>query len=122
MTAVAEFTLPAELEAHAPPEARGLPRDGVRMLVSRTASGAVTHHRFTDLPGLLLPGDLLVVNTSRTLPAAVPRGPGPGDALLHRPAGRQLAGGAADPGRQVQPPAAATRRLRRSSRCPAARS
>ena len=76
MTAVAEFTLPADLEAHAPPEARGLPRDGVRMLVSRTASGAVTHHRFTDLPGLLLPGDLLVVNTSRTLPAAVTAGPG----------------------------------------------
>ena len=74
-TAVAEFTLPAELEAHAPPEARGLPRDGVRMLVSRTASTAVTHHRFTDLPGLLLPGDLLVINTSRTLPAAVPAGP-----------------------------------------------
>ena len=42
VTAVAEFTLPAELEAHAPPEARGLPRDGVRMLLSRTASGAVT--------------------------------------------------------------------------------
>jgi S-adenosylmethionine:tRNA ribosyltransferase-isomerase len=76
VTAVAEFTLPAELEAHAPPEARGLPRDGVRMLVSRAASGAVGHHRFTDLPGLLIPGDLLVVNTSRTLPAAVPAGPG----------------------------------------------
>ena len=77
MTAtIAEFTLPAELEAHAPPEARGLPRDGVRMLVSRAASGAVAHHRFTDLPGLLIPGDLLVVNTSRTLPAAVPAGPG----------------------------------------------
>ena len=80
MTAVAEFTLPAELEAHAPPEARGLPRDGVRMLVSRAASGAVTHHRFTDLPRLLLPGDLLVVNTSRTLPAAVPAGP---DLAIH---------------------------------------
>lgn len=76
MTAVAEFTLPAELEAHAPPEARGLPRDGVRMMVSRAASGAVEHHSFTDLPGLLRPGDLLVVNTSRTLPAAVPAGPG----------------------------------------------
>jgi S-adenosylmethionine:tRNA ribosyltransferase-isomerase len=71
-----EFTLPPELEAPAPPEARGLPRDGVRMLVSRAASGAVAHHRFTDLPRLLLPGDLLVVNTSRTLPAAVPAGPG----------------------------------------------
>jgi S-adenosylmethionine:tRNA ribosyltransferase-isomerase len=76
MTAtIAEFTLPAELEAHAPPEARGLPRDGVRMLVSRAADAAVAHHHFTDLPGLLLPGDLLVVNNSRTLPAAVPAGP-----------------------------------------------
>jgi S-adenosylmethionine:tRNA ribosyltransferase-isomerase len=71
MTATVEFALPAELEAHAPPEARGLRRDGVRMLVSRTASGSITHHRFTDLPRLLLPGDLLVVNTSQTLPAAV---------------------------------------------------
>jgi S-adenosylmethionine:tRNA ribosyltransferase-isomerase len=76
MTATVEFTLPAELEAHAPAEARGLPRDGVRMLVSRAAAGTITHHRFTDLPGLLLPGDLLVVNTSRTLPAAVPASPG----------------------------------------------
>jgi S-adenosylmethionine:tRNA ribosyltransferase-isomerase len=76
VTAAMEFTLPPELEAPAPPEARGLPRDGVRMLVSRAASGAVAHHRFTDLPRLLLPGDLLVVNTSRTLPAAVPAGPG----------------------------------------------
>jgi S-adenosylmethionine:tRNA ribosyltransferase-isomerase len=76
MTATMEFTLPAELEAHAPPEARGLPRDGVRMLVSRAASGTITDHRFTDLPRLLLPGDLLVVNTSRTLPAAVLASPG----------------------------------------------
>lgn len=76
MTATVEFTLPAELEAPGPPEARGLPRDGVRMLVSRAASGTVAHRRFTDLPRLLLPGDLLVVNASRTLPAAVPAGPG----------------------------------------------
>jgi S-adenosylmethionine:tRNA ribosyltransferase-isomerase len=76
MTGTVEFTLPAEFEAHAPPEARGLPRDGVRMLVSRAASGTMAHHRFTDLPRLLLPGDLLVVNTSRTLPAAVHAGPG----------------------------------------------
>ena len=76
MTATVDFALPAELEAPGPPESRGLPRDGVRMLVSRAATGTVAHHRFTDLPGLLLPGDLLVVNTSRTLPAAVPAGPG----------------------------------------------
>jgi len=67
----ADFVLPAEREAHDPPEARGLARDGVRLLVSRRASGEVSHHAFTDLPGLLLPGDLLVVNTTGTLPAQV---------------------------------------------------
>ncbi|MER7128891.1 S-adenosylmethionine:tRNA ribosyltransferase-isomerase [Streptosporangium saharense] len=67
----ADFTLPPELEAHEPPEARGLARDEVRLLVSRGRTGEVSHHRFTDLPGLLRPGDLLVVNDSATLPAAV---------------------------------------------------
>jgi S-adenosylmethionine:tRNA ribosyltransferase-isomerase len=66
-----KFDLPEVLEAREPPEARGLPRDGVRLMVSRARTGSVTHHRFTDLPSLLLPGDLLVVNSSRTLPAAV---------------------------------------------------
>ncbi|GAA1789006.1 S-adenosylmethionine:tRNA ribosyltransferase-isomerase [Actinomadura chokoriensis] len=66
-----EFTLPASLEAHEPPEARGRGRDGVRLLVSRRATGAVSHHAFGELPTLLDPGDLLVVNTSATLPAAV---------------------------------------------------
>ena len=70
-----EFTLPAELEAHDPPEARGTPRDRVRMLVSRAATGQLSHHRFSELPGLLRPGDLIVVNTSGTLPAAVPAVP-----------------------------------------------
>ncbi|MFI7533812.1 S-adenosylmethionine:tRNA ribosyltransferase-isomerase [Streptosporangium sp. NPDC049376] len=67
----ADFTLPPELEAHEPPEARGLARDEVRLLVSRGRTGEIGHHRFTDLPGLLRPGDLLVVNDSATLPAAV---------------------------------------------------
>ena len=68
---VIDFILPAELEAHDPPEARGLARDGVRMLVSRRSSGEIGQHGFRDLPGLLLPGDLLVVNTTATLPAQV---------------------------------------------------
>jgi S-adenosylmethionine:tRNA ribosyltransferase-isomerase len=76
LTGTVEFTLPSEFEAHAPAEARGLRRDDVKMLVSRAAAGTIGHHRFTDLPSLLLPGDLLVVNTSRTLPAAVPVSPG----------------------------------------------
>jgi S-adenosylmethionine:tRNA ribosyltransferase-isomerase len=77
VTAVADFTLPAQLEAHEPPEARGSARDGVRLLVGEGSTGEVSHHRFTDLPRLLRPGDVLVVNTSGTLPAAVPVVGGP---------------------------------------------
>ena len=68
-----DFVLPPELEAHEPPEARGVPRDGVRLLVSAVAGGSAVHRhaRFTDLPDLLAPGDLVVVNTSATLPAAL---------------------------------------------------
>jgi S-adenosylmethionine:tRNA ribosyltransferase-isomerase len=66
-----DFELPAELAAHEPAEARGLPRDGVRMLVSRRRTGEISHCAFGKLPGLLLPGDLLAVNTSATVPAAV---------------------------------------------------
>jgi len=73
---ILDFTLPAELEAHDPPEARGLARDGVRLLVSRRVTGEVSHCGFRDLPGLLLPGDLLVVNDTGTLPAQVRAGRG----------------------------------------------
>jgi S-adenosylmethionine:tRNA ribosyltransferase-isomerase len=66
-----EFTLPSDLEAHDPPESRGTPRDGVRMMVSQGTTGDISHHRFGELPGLLRPGDLIVVNTSGTLPAEV---------------------------------------------------
>ncbi|MBW8482932.1 S-adenosylmethionine:tRNA ribosyltransferase-isomerase [Actinomadura parmotrematis] len=72
MTALLDFDLPADLEAHEPPEARGRGRDGVRLLTGHRATGRVGHHAFRDLPALLRPGDLLVVNTSATLPAAVP--------------------------------------------------
>ena len=56
--------------ASQPPEARGLSRDGVRLLAA-TPDGLV-HARFRDLPRFLAPGDLLVVNTSATLAAALP--------------------------------------------------
>jgi S-adenosylmethionine:tRNA ribosyltransferase-isomerase len=69
---VLDFTLPAELEAHEPPEARGLERDQVRLLVGQASTGDVQHKQFSELPELVRPGDVLVVNTSATLPAAVP--------------------------------------------------
>jgi S-adenosylmethionine:tRNA ribosyltransferase-isomerase len=65
------FRLPPELEAAAPPEARGVRRDHVRLLLVDRATGSVAHHRFHELPHLLEPGDLLVVNDSRTLPASL---------------------------------------------------
>jgi S-adenosylmethionine:tRNA ribosyltransferase-isomerase len=61
-----------DLEAHEPPEVRGGSRANVRLMVSRTTARELSHHGFTALPDLLLPGDLLVVNNSATLPAAVP--------------------------------------------------
>src|ERR1700761_379243 len=75
-----EFTLPAELEAHDPPEARGTPRDGVRMLVSRGTTGQISHHRFTGLPELLRPGDLIGIHTSGPQPAPPPPPAPPGAA------------------------------------------
>ena len=66
-----EFVLPPELEAHEPPEARGLRRDEVRLLVTYRDTGGIRHYKFADLPDVLRPGDLLVVNDSATLPAAL---------------------------------------------------
>lgn len=67
-----EFALPPELEAHDPPEARGRSRDDVRMMVAYRHDRRLVHARFRDLPGVLRPGDLVVINTSRTLPASLP--------------------------------------------------
>ncbi|WP_369168318.1 S-adenosylmethionine:tRNA ribosyltransferase-isomerase [Streptomyces sp. R28] len=63
--------VPEELSARIPAEQRGpgLDRDAVRLLVSRGTE--VSHHAFGELPRLLRAGDLLVVNTSQTLAAAV---------------------------------------------------
>jgi S-adenosylmethionine:tRNA ribosyltransferase-isomerase len=82
MSAVLTFALPPDREAQEPPELRGVPRDGVRLLV---ASPAGTHHaRFRDLPDHLRAGDLLVVNTSATLAAALPGlRPGRGAVAVH---------------------------------------
>ncbi|MGH9246408.1 MAG: S-adenosylmethionine:tRNA ribosyltransferase-isomerase [Acidimicrobiales bacterium] len=65
------FDLPPSLEAGEPPEASGRRRDSVRMLVARRSDGDLVHSSFRDLPDFLDPGDLVVVNTSATIPAAI---------------------------------------------------
>ena len=60
-----DYTLPPERIAQQPIE----PRDRARLMVFDRATGAITHRRFHDLPSLLAPGDLLVANDSRVLPA-----------------------------------------------------
>jgi len=62
-----EYSLPASAIAQAPAEVR----DGSRLLVIDRASHALADRVFTDLPDLLRPGDCLVVNDSRVLPARV---------------------------------------------------
>lgn len=63
------------------------PRDAARLLVLDRASGCIGHHHVHDLPDLLRPGDLVVVNRSRVLPARVKgtlRGGGAAELLLLR--------------------------------------
>ena len=78
------FELQPHLEAGRPPERRGLARDGVRLLVSDAETGALDHRAFAEFPYLLEAGDLLVVNDSATLPAALDARRADGTALaLH---------------------------------------
>ena len=60
-----DFELPEELIAQQPPEVRG----ASRMLVMDRGTGALTDSSFEQFPALLNPGDLLVLNDSRVLPA-----------------------------------------------------
>ena len=71
MSAPFSFTLPSDLSAKAPPERRGIARDRVRLIVIDRQTFQVEHSRFDRLGDFLRPGDLLVFNSSRTLPAAL---------------------------------------------------
>jgi S-adenosylmethionine:tRNA ribosyltransferase-isomerase len=66
-----DFELPNALAAHEPPEARGLTRDGVRLMVSRVEDDSIGHARFRHFPDFLASGDVVVVNTSATINAAL---------------------------------------------------
>lgn len=60
-----DFVLPEDLIAQRPPEIRGTSR----MLLLDRVTGHLGDHSFRELPSLLQPGDLLVLNDSRVLPA-----------------------------------------------------
>jgi S-adenosylmethionine:tRNA ribosyltransferase-isomerase len=60
-----QFTLPPELIAQTPAEKR----DSARLMVLNRRSGSSTHARVRSLPEHLRPGDLLVVNDTRVIPA-----------------------------------------------------
>ena len=66
-----DFVLAEALVAREPPEARGLARDGVRLLVSNPDTDDVRHATARDLPDFLGPADVLVVNASATINAAL---------------------------------------------------
>ena len=68
---VLDFDLPPALEASEPPEARGLARDEVRLMVSHHSTNRVIHTRFRNIGEFLQAGDLLVINTSGTMNAAL---------------------------------------------------
>ena len=62
-----DFQLPPELEAGEPPEARGLARDHVRLMVSYTSDNRIINTQFNKIGEYLSTGDVLVINTSGTL-------------------------------------------------------
>jgi S-adenosylmethionine:tRNA ribosyltransferase-isomerase len=68
---IVQFDLPSHLACPIPTEDRHMERDEVRLLVT-TNSGEIEHTKFNNLPAFLQRGDVLVVNTSATIPAALP--------------------------------------------------
>jgi len=71
------YDLPQELIAQTPAEKR----DASRLLVLKRESGVREHRRFSDLPGYLMPGDVLVINDTRVIPARL---------IGHRPTGGEV--------------------------------
>lgn len=83
-TAALAFDLPETHFARVPPEARGIRRDEVRLLVTSRRPGASHRYdRFFNLASYLDPGDLVVVNNSRTIPASLPARIGEVPVRLH---------------------------------------
>ena len=68
-SSIIQFDLPPHLACPKPTEDRNIKRDEVRLLVT-TNSGGIEHSTFNHLSTFLQKGDVLVVNTSATIPSA----------------------------------------------------
>ena len=80
---IIQFDLPPQLACPLPTEERNIARDEVRLLVTSN-SGRIEHSSFNQLPVFMQKGDVLVVNTSATMPAALPVSlPGKKEGKLH---------------------------------------
>jgi S-adenosylmethionine:tRNA ribosyltransferase-isomerase len=65
LTSELEYELPDDLIAQSPAD----PRDASRLMVIDVRRGTIAHHTFRDLPRFLLPGDALVLNETKVMPA-----------------------------------------------------
>jgi S-adenosylmethionine:tRNA ribosyltransferase-isomerase len=92
-----DYDLPAELIAQRP----ATRRDESRLLVYSRATGAVSHHVFRELPGLV--GGLTVVNDTRVVPARIAIGQPRGEVLLLEPVGAGEWIALARPTRRLRP-------------------
>ncbi len=101
-TADFDFPLPPELIAQVPDERR----DGSRLMIVDRAAGSIRHGRFTDLPSLVPPGDVLVLNTTKVLRARLlgARDSGmPAEVLLLRQVGEREWEAMVHPGGKLRP-------------------
>jgi S-adenosylmethionine:tRNA ribosyltransferase-isomerase len=67
LTSDLDYELPEDLIAQKPAD----PRDASRLMVVDVRAGTIAHHTFSDLPGFLHPGDALVINETKVLPARI---------------------------------------------------
>jgi S-adenosylmethionine:tRNA ribosyltransferase-isomerase len=104
-----DYPLDESLIAQQPIE----PRDQARLLVVTRSTCALSHHRFDELPSLLRPDDLLILNDTQVIPARLPgvKRPSGGrvEILLVRPSGaantwQVLIKGSVRPGQQLELP------------------
>ena len=78
-----DFVLPGGLSAGTPPEREGRRRDDVAMMVADVVGGSITHTTFARIGDVLVPGDVLVVNVSAAVPAALDGVGSEGEVRLH---------------------------------------